>query len=171
MGLEQHFMRLQQIGPDDEGAAVAKLEVGHLPLHADIADDLKILAQVKLERLARGKGQKHEDATSGGLPQPFALLLSGADERRHAVAGTVTAKADEIGLHTLHRKISRIGICSRLWQSWINAQNAMPNTPFAPVNFRRESVQTWVNFSGKITNSDLTMLSHREDTCRQAMKI
>ena len=43
MGIEQHLMRLQEIGPNDEGAAVAQLRVRHLQLGALIADDRPVL--------------------------------------------------------------------------------------------------------------------------------
>src|SRR6476619_1202251 len=44
MRVEQHLVGLQQIiSADDEGAAVAKLDVRHLQLDANAADNRKIL--------------------------------------------------------------------------------------------------------------------------------
>ena len=51
--VKQHLVRLQWIGADEEGAAVAKLDMGCLQLNPIAADDRPILAPVELERLAR----------------------------------------------------------------------------------------------------------------------
>jgi hypothetical protein len=51
MGVEQHLMGLEEIGPHEEGTAVAELEVRHLQLGAHAIADRPILAPVKLERL------------------------------------------------------------------------------------------------------------------------
>ena len=51
--VKQHLVRLQWIGADEEGAAVAKLDMSCLQLHPLAADDRPILAPVELERLAR----------------------------------------------------------------------------------------------------------------------
>ena len=50
--VEQHLMGLQGIGPQKEGPAVRQLDMRHLQLHPLAADDRKVLAPVKLERLA-----------------------------------------------------------------------------------------------------------------------
>jgi hypothetical protein len=44
MRVKQHLVGLQQIGPDDESAAVAQLEVRHLQLGALAAEDRPVLA-------------------------------------------------------------------------------------------------------------------------------
>jgi hypothetical protein len=44
MRVKQHLVGLQQIGPDDESAAVAQLEVRHLQLDALAAEDRPVLA-------------------------------------------------------------------------------------------------------------------------------
>src|SRR6185503_14265214 len=53
--VEQHLVGLQQISADDEGAAVAKLDVCHLQLDTNAADNREILAPVELERLSGRK--------------------------------------------------------------------------------------------------------------------
>lgn len=60
MGVKQHLMRLQQIGPDDEGPGVAELGMGHLQLGAFMADDRPVLGPVELERFTRIKRKRHE---------------------------------------------------------------------------------------------------------------
>ena len=67
VGIEQHLVGLQQIGPHDEGPAVAELDMGDLQLGALAADHRPVLAPVELERLARLEDQRHEGAAAGGL--------------------------------------------------------------------------------------------------------
>jgi hypothetical protein len=67
MRVEQHLVRLQEVGPYQESPAMAELEMGNLQLGALAADDGMLLAPVKLKRLARAEGQRHEDAAAGGL--------------------------------------------------------------------------------------------------------
>lgn len=62
MGVEQHLVRLQQVGPHNEGAAVAELGVGHLQLGALAGDDGPVFAPVELERFTGAKGQGYESA-------------------------------------------------------------------------------------------------------------
>jgi hypothetical protein len=103
MRVEQHLVGLQQISADDEGAAVAKLDVRHLQLDANAADNRKILAPVELESFAGCKRQWYEASPASSLLQPFALLLPDPGKRRHTVVGTVVAKADEIPIQLLGR--------------------------------------------------------------------
>src|SRR5271166_5797164 len=46
MRIEQHLVRLQRIGPDNEGTAVAKLEVSGLQLCPFAADNRPVLTPV-----------------------------------------------------------------------------------------------------------------------------
>jgi hypothetical protein len=43
MGVEQHLVGLLRIGPEEEGAAVAELEVGDLQLGSLAGDDRSVL--------------------------------------------------------------------------------------------------------------------------------
>jgi hypothetical protein len=52
MGIEQHLVGLEQVGPDQEGPAVRELHVRHLKLGALPAQHRGILAPVELEGLA-----------------------------------------------------------------------------------------------------------------------
>src|SRR6188472_4139743 len=67
MRVEQHLVGLQQISADDEGAAVAKLDVRHLQLDANAADNRKILAPVELESFAGCKRQWYEASPASSL--------------------------------------------------------------------------------------------------------
>ena len=52
MRIEQHLMRLQQIGSNQKRAAVRELDMGHLQLDPLSANIGPVLAPVELERLA-----------------------------------------------------------------------------------------------------------------------
>jgi hypothetical protein len=103
MRIEQHLVGLQQIGADDEGAAVAKLDVRHLQFDTNAADNREILAPVELESFTGCKRQGHEASPASSLLQPFALLLPGPGKCRHTVVGTVVAKTDEIPIQLFGR--------------------------------------------------------------------
>jgi len=62
VGVEQHLVGLQGIGPQEEGPAVRQLDMGDLELYACPANNRKILAPVELERLAWCEHQRHEGA-------------------------------------------------------------------------------------------------------------
>ncbi len=63
-------MRLQQIGPHDEGAAVAQLGVRYLQLGALAADHGPVLAPVELERLTGTERQRTK------VPRPVVFSVS-----------------------------------------------------------------------------------------------
>ena len=60
MCIEQHLMRLQQISPNQKGAALRQLDMRHLQLDAFSAHIGPVFAPVELERLPRRKHQRHE---------------------------------------------------------------------------------------------------------------
>src|SRR5690606_28930849 len=64
VGVEQHLMRLKDIGAHEERAAVTELEVRDLKLGANTANDRPVLAPVKLERLSRRKRKRHKRTPS-----------------------------------------------------------------------------------------------------------
>ena len=66
-GVEQHFVGLQQIGPNNERPAVRQLGMGHLQLGALAAQNGPVLTPVELEGLARSEHQGHEGAAPAGL--------------------------------------------------------------------------------------------------------
>jgi hypothetical protein len=67
VGVEQHFVGLQQIGAQREGAAVGQLGVGDLQLGPLAAKDRPVFRPVELERLAGLKCQGNKGAASVGL--------------------------------------------------------------------------------------------------------
>src|SRR5271155_1136513 len=73
VGVEQHLMGLLRIGAENEGAAIGELEVSDLQFGALAADDRPIFRPVELERLARQKRQRNENAAAARL----LLLLPG----------------------------------------------------------------------------------------------
>ena len=69
MGIEQHLVGLQGIGPQQKGPAVRQLDMRHLQLRAFAAQNRKLLAPVELEGIARSKIQRHKG------PAPRRLLF------------------------------------------------------------------------------------------------
>jgi hypothetical protein len=61
--VEQHLVGLQQIGPQEEGAAVAELELRDLQLGTLAVDDGPVLAPVELERFPGRKPRRANAAT------------------------------------------------------------------------------------------------------------
>ena len=83
MGVEQHLVRLQRIGPHDEGAAERQLEMRDLQLGPLAAQDRPVLAPVELEGFAGLERQRHERAAPGALLFPYPLGLPGPAEGCH----------------------------------------------------------------------------------------
>ena len=73
MGVKQHLVGLQQIGPDQKGPTVRQLDMGNLQLCALTAEEGIILAPIKLERLARTKSQGNERAAPRRLLLPLPI--------------------------------------------------------------------------------------------------
>jgi hypothetical protein len=101
MGIEQHLMRLQQIGPHQKGAAVRQLDMRHLQLYPLATDIGPIFAPVELKRLARCEHQRHKGASVRCIlrPLPFALPL--AHKGRDALVGTVISSLNKLFKHVL----------------------------------------------------------------------
>ena len=81
--VEQHLMRLKDIGAHEEGAALAELEVRDLKLGANTVNDRPVLTPVELERLSRRKRERHKSAASARLLLDAVLVLPGPCKRRH----------------------------------------------------------------------------------------
>jgi hypothetical protein len=103
MCIEQHLMRLQQIGPHQKGAAVQQLDMCHLQLDPFATDISPIFAPVEQERLAWCEHQRHESSTIRRMmrPLPFALPFPG--EGCKTLIGADISKLHQIGVHQLYR--------------------------------------------------------------------
>ncbi|MNV45880.1 hypothetical protein D3C71_1376900 [compost metagenome] len=101
MGIEQHLMRLEEIGPNNEGAAVAQLRMRHLQLGALIADDSPVFRPVELEGLTRFEGQRHERSASCRLEFSLPVCLPFTGKGCNSAIGTVIAKAHQVGMELL----------------------------------------------------------------------
>ena len=99
VGVEQHLVRLLRIDAENEGAAVAGLEVGDLELGSLAGDDRPILGSVALERFAGRVHQTHEDATTGSLPLqlPSGSPASGGAPPAHFVSSLGRNSAVTLG--------------------------------------------------------------------------
>src|SRR5947209_1699514 len=75
MGIKQHLVGLQEIGPDNEGAAVTKLEMRSLQLGPLAADDRPVFAPIELECFARLKDQWNERTPTRCLLCPLSFCL------------------------------------------------------------------------------------------------
>jgi hypothetical protein len=98
VSIEQHLVRLQEIGPHDEGSAVAQLGVGHLQLGAFIADDGPVFRPVELEGFPRFERQGHEGAAPGRVHLPLPIGLPFPGKGRHSIVGTAIAQAHQVGM-------------------------------------------------------------------------
>ncbi len=101
MGIEQHLMRLEEIGSNNESAAVAQLRMRHLQLGALIADDGPVFRPVELERFARFEGQRHERSAPCRLEFSLPVCLPFTGKGCNAAIGTVIAKANQVGMELL----------------------------------------------------------------------
>lgn len=105
MGIEQHLMRLQEIGPNDEGAAVAQLRVRHLQFGALIADDGPIFRPIELEGFAGVKRQGHICPAARRLQFSLPIITPFPSKCRNPIVGALVAKAHQIGMQLLHRPL------------------------------------------------------------------
>ena len=101
VGIEQHLVGLQQVGPEQEGPAVRELDVGDLELGALAGNRRPVLAPVELEGLPGLEGQRHEGAASGGLLFALAVGLPLPRKGRDPVIGALVAEGDQIGVDLL----------------------------------------------------------------------
>ena len=96
MRIEQHLVALQQIGTQDEGTAVAELEVGNLQFGAGAADDGVVFASIELKGLAGRKLEGHERMTAGSTIGCLLLLTPLACKGGDPVVGTCVTQLHQI---------------------------------------------------------------------------
>jgi hypothetical protein len=101
MRVEQHLVRLQRIGADEEGAAVAKLKMRRLELYPLAADDRPVLAPVELKRFARLEYQGNESAAAGRLVLPLPMLLPAAGKRRNTTVRPLEPEGHQVRMQLL----------------------------------------------------------------------
>jgi hypothetical protein len=103
MGIEQHLVGLQQIGSDEEGAAMGQLDMRDLQLRALTAKHRVVFAPVELEGLPGPERQGDEDTAPGGLLLALAFYTPFSGEGRDPVVGARVAKRHQIAMQLLHR--------------------------------------------------------------------
>ncbi len=103
MGVEQHLVGLEQIGPYHKGPAVAELGMGRLQLDPLAPDQRPVLTPIELESFSRLKGQGNEHAAAGGVLLALEILFPAPGKNRHPTIGAFKAKADQIGMDLLDR--------------------------------------------------------------------
>ena len=103
MRVEQHLVGLQRIGADEEGAAVAKLEMRRLQLYPLAADDRPVLAPVELKRFARLEYQGNESASAGRLLLLLPMLFPAAGKRRNTTVRPLEPECHQVRMQLLDR--------------------------------------------------------------------
>jgi len=103
MGIEQHLMRLQQIGPHQKCPAVRQLNVGDLQLDPLTADIGPVFAPIKLKGFTRLEHKRHEDTPVGRVIRALAFAFPFTNEGRNTLVGTVISQLHQIGVHQLRR--------------------------------------------------------------------
>jgi len=96
VGIKQHLVRLQHIGSDKKGPAIAELDMRHLQLGSLIADDSPVLGPVELERLTRRKAQGHKGPTTCGLHLALPIGPPFPGKGRDPIVGPVKPQADQV---------------------------------------------------------------------------
>lgn len=77
---------------------MAELEVGDLQLGPLAADDGMLLAPIELERLARAKGQRHEDTAAGSLLLALPVVPPGPHKGSDPPVRAIVAEPHQIGV-------------------------------------------------------------------------
>ena len=101
VGIEQHLVGLQQIGPQQECPAVRQLDMRHLQLGALAAQNGPVLAPVELEGLAGREDERHEGPAPRGLQFPMPIRPPLSCKGGDPVVGTGEAQGDKIGVQLL----------------------------------------------------------------------
>ncbi len=101
MGVEQHLVGLQRIGPHQKRPAVRQLDMGNLQLDPFATNVGPVFAPVELESLAGLKHQRNVGAASRRLRSPMPVRAPRAGKSRHASVGTIIAKLHQISMHLL----------------------------------------------------------------------
>jgi hypothetical protein len=105
VGVEQHLMGLLRIGAQNEGAAIAELDVRDLQLGALARNDRPVFRPVELERFAGQERQRHKRAAPAGLLFSMPDRLPLASEGRDTIVGAVVAEGDQVGVQLLDRAL------------------------------------------------------------------
>ena len=99
MRIKQHLMRLQQIGPNQKGAAVRQLDMGNLQLDPLAANIGPVLAPIKLKGFTRLEYKRQEDTPVGRVIRTLPFAFPFPHEGRNPFIGTVISQLHQIGVH------------------------------------------------------------------------
>ncbi len=105
VGIEQHLVSLQRIGPHDKGPAVRQFEVRDLQLRSLTAKDGPVLAPIELEGFAGFERQWHERTAAACLLLPQAAGFPVASEGGDAPIRARVAQHDEVFMQLFDRPL------------------------------------------------------------------
>jgi hypothetical protein len=101
VGIEQHLVRLGQIGPQMKRPTVTELGVCDLQFGLTLADDEPVFAPVELKGFARGKGEWHVGAAAcllGAFAFPLPPIPG---EGGYAIVRSIEAQRDQVPVQLL----------------------------------------------------------------------
>ena len=103
MGVKQHLMGLQWIGPQQKDPAVRQLDMRHLQLGPLAAQNGKVLAPVELESLARLKDQWHKCSAPRCLLLLLPICPPSPGKSCYTTVGTGVTQLHQILMQLLRR--------------------------------------------------------------------
>jgi hypothetical protein len=138
-----------------------KLGMRHLQLGLPATQHRPVLAPVELERLARGKHQRHERTAPAGLRLALPLGLPGPDEGGHAAIRSVVAQHHEVGVHllcctSLFARLAALGPqpTRKLLGKWVNLARPLGNFE---LGFNRPATQVLADRVARQTRAPLDL--------------
>lgn len=131
VGIEQHLMRLQRIGPDDESPAVRQFGMRNLQFDALTTNRGPIFAPVELECFARLEDQRHKRPVPRRLLSTMPISAPRARKCCDPLVRSIVSKLDQIFVHSLNTaplltRLTRLGQKPRRQPISIRVQLAWP---------------------------------------------
>ena len=102
MGVKQHLVRLQRIGPNQKRPAMRQLDMGDLKLDPLAADIGPVFAPVELKGFTWLKDQRHKRSTTGCLLSAMSIVTPCPGKSRHTLIGAIISQLHKISVHLLH---------------------------------------------------------------------
>jgi len=101
VGVEQHLVGLQRVGPNQESATAAQFCVCDLQLHPFAVDDRPVFAPVELEGFTGPERQGNKSPAANRVLLTLAVLLPRSGKRRDPAVGAPLPKAYKVSMQLL----------------------------------------------------------------------